>query len=413
MTRRILIGAIALVAAVLVAHYPRGLRAQSLSLPTYTSGQAALGKQTYDGACAACHGGNLDDGEFAPPLKGVDFRLRWGGKPVEALFNEVTRTMPPGSPGSLGDDAYAQLLAYLIQENGVIAGNRQLPSDPALLRSVMLPSAAGGPGGGLTIGVAIPPPPSRANPLDRLTPVTDAMLSSPSDGDWLTWRRAFDAQGFSPLAQITRANVADLRLAWSWALPNGPNEVTPLVHDGVMFVHAYGDKVQALDAATGDLLWQYSRRLPRGQNPTVKRGIALYGGRLYVPTSDTHIVALNARTGDVVWDQAVADYKAGYGMTGGPLVANGKVMIGTTGRAPGGNFIVALDAETGKEAWRFSTIARPGRAGRSHLERAADRETEWRVGVGAGQLRSRAQSGVLRTRADLRHRPAPQSCGRR
>ena len=189
------------------------------------------------------------------------------------------------------------------------------------------------------------------------------MLSNPPDGEWLTWRRAFDAQGFSPLAQITRANVADLRLAWSWALPNGANEVTPLVHDGVMFVHAYGDKVQALDAATGDLLWQYSRRLPRGHNPTVKRGIALYGGRLYVPTSDTHMVALNAKTGDVVWDQAVADYKAGYGMTGGPLVANGKVMIGTTGRAPGGNFIVALDAETGKEAWRFSTIARPGEAG--------------------------------------------------
>jgi alcohol dehydrogenase (cytochrome c) len=130
-----------------------------------------------------------------------------------------------------------------------------------------------------------------------------------------------------------------------------------------MFVHAFGDKVQALDAATGDLLWQYSRRLARGQNPTVKRGIALYGGRLYVPTSDTHIVALNARTGEVVWDQAVADPKAGYGMTGGPLVANGKVMIGTTGRAPGGNFIVALDAETGKEAWRFSTIARPGESG--------------------------------------------------
>ena len=64
----------------------------------------------------------------------------------------------------------------------------------------------------------------------------------------------------------TGQNVADLRLAWSWALPNGPNEVTPLVHDGVMFVHGYGDKVQALDAATGDLLWQYSRRLPRDRD---------------------------------------------------------------------------------------------------------------------------------------------------
>jgi len=363
MTRRILVAAIALLAVMVWPLFPRGLRAQSLSPPSYTAGQAALGKPAYDQACASCHGVNLDDGEFAPPLKGGDFRLRWGGKSVDALFDQLTRTMPPGSPGSLGDAAYTQVLAYLIQENGVIATDRPLPSDSAALRTMMLPSAAGGPGGGLTIGVAIPPSPSRSNPLDRLTPVTDAMLSDPSDGEWLTWRRAFNAQGFSPLTQITRANARDLRLAWSWSLPNGANEVTPLVHDGVMFVHAFGDKVQALDAATGDLLWQYSRRLARGQNPTVKRGIALYGGRLYVPTSDTHIVALNARTGEVVWDQAVADPKAGYGMTGGPLVANGKVMIGTTGRAPGGNFIVALDAETGKEAWRFSTIARPGESG--------------------------------------------------
>ena len=96
-----------------------------------------------------------------------------------------------------------------------------------------------------------------------MTRVTDAMLSSPPEGDWLTWRRAFDAQGFSPLTQIKKSNVASLRLAWSWALPNGANEVTPLVHDGVMFVHGFGDKVQALDAATGDLLWQYARRLPK------------------------------------------------------------------------------------------------------------------------------------------------------
>jgi alcohol dehydrogenase (cytochrome c) len=189
------------------------------------------------------------------------------------------------------------------------------------------------------------------------------MLSAPADGEWLTWRRSFDAQGFSPLTQVTRDNVNDLRLAWSWALPNGPNEVTPLVHDGVMFVHAYGDKVQALDAATGDLLWQYSHRLGPGGPPSVKRAISIYGTRLYIPTSDAHIVALDAKTGKVVWDEAIADAKAGYGLTGGPLVANGKVMVGTTGRAPGGNFIVALDAETGKRAWRINTIAQPGENG--------------------------------------------------
>jgi glucose dehydrogenase len=86
---------------------------------------------------------------------------------------------------------------------------------------------------------------------------------------------------WAPLKAITRDNVRHLRSAWSWSLPNGPNEATPLVHDGVLFVHSYGDKVQALDAATGDLLWQYSRQLPRDQQPSVKRAIAIYGDRLY------------------------------------------------------------------------------------------------------------------------------------
>jgi alcohol dehydrogenase (cytochrome c) len=336
--------------------------AQSVATPSFTDAQATQGKTVYDRSCQSCHGANLDDGEFGPPLKGVEFRLRWGAKPIDGLFAEMMR-MPPAAPGSLGEEAYTQVLAFLARENGVLPGTRALSGEPAALRAVALPAAIGGPSGGLTTGVPIPPAPARANPLDRLTPVTDAMLSAPADGEWLTWRRSFDSQGFSPLTQVTRENVGELRLAWSWALPNGPNEVTPLVHDGVMFVHAYGDKVQALDAATGDLLWQYSHRLPRGQAPSVKRAIALYGTRLYVPTSDTHIVALDAKTGTVVWDEPIADAKAGYGLTGGPLVANGKVMVGTTGRAPGGNFIVALDAETGKRAWRMNTIAQPGTDG--------------------------------------------------
>jgi alcohol dehydrogenase (cytochrome c) len=347
------------VAVFLVSH---SLSAQSVATPSFTDAQATQGKTVYDRNCLSCHGPNLDDGEFGPPLKGVEFRLRWGAKPIDGVFAEMTR-MPPAAPNSLGEDTYVQLLAFLARENGVLPGTRALSGEPAALRAVALPAAVGGPSGGLTLGVPIPPPPTRANPLDRLTPVTDAMLSAPADGEWLTWRRSFDAQGFSPLTQVTRDNVVDLRLVWSWALPNGPNEVTPLVHDGVMFVHAYGDKVQALDAATGDLLWQYSHRLPRERAPTVKRAIAIYGTRLYVPTSDAHIVALDAKTGTVVWNEPIADAKAGYGLTGGPLVANGKVMVGTTGRAPGGNFIVALDAETGRRAWRINTIAQPGENG--------------------------------------------------
>jgi alcohol dehydrogenase (cytochrome c) len=219
------------------------------------------------------------------------------------------------------------------------------------------------PGGPLTPGVELPPWPGSANPLDTSRPVTDALLANPSPNDWLTWRRSHDDLGFSPLANIARDNVDELQLAWSLALPPGPNAATPLVHDGVIYVHSYGDHVQALDAATGDELWHYARQLPETARPTVKRNIALYGDKVYFGTSDVHVVALDAKTGTVVWDTPIAQPGSGFGLTGGPLVARGKVMQGVNGQAPGGAYIVGLDAETGAETWRFYTIARPGEPG--------------------------------------------------
>jgi alcohol dehydrogenase (cytochrome c) len=338
------------------------LGAQQLVAPSYTAAQRVAGEATYTQACASCHGANLDDGEFGPPLKGVEFRSAWFGRPADALFLKI-EAMPPAAPGTLGAERHAELLAYLMSQNQLADSDRPVPSDPAQLRAVLLPGFTGGPSGGLSGGVSIPPPPERPNPLDRYTPVTDALLQNPPNGEWLTWRRGFDGQGFSPLRDITKQNVGDLRVVWSWSLPNGPNEGTPLVHDGVLFVHAYGDKVQALDAATGDLLWQYSRRLPMGVNPGVKRAIAIYGDKVYTGTSDVHVVALDAKTGRVVWDTAIADRKAGYGLSGGVTVAKGKVIASTTGRAAGGNFIVALDATTGEEAWRFNTIPKEDEPG--------------------------------------------------
>ena len=220
-----------------------------------------------------------------------------------------------------------------------------------------------GPSGGLSPGVSLPPSPVRANPLDKITTVTDAKLAAPPVDDWLTWRRTYDDLGFSPLKQVTRANVANLRLAWSWSLPNGPAETAPLVHDGVIFVQGFGDRVQAINAATGDLLWQYSRALGPDTPPSVKRAMSLYGDMLYLPTSDVHVVALNVKTGKVMWDHQVGDPKTTMRMTGGTLAAKGVVMVGTGGRAPGGNYIVGLDAQTGQERWRFNTIAHPGEPG--------------------------------------------------
>jgi alcohol dehydrogenase (cytochrome c) len=219
------------------------------------------------------------------------------------------------------------------------------------------------PGGPLTPGTVLPPWPEAANPLDTARPVTDALLANPSPNDWLSWRRTHDGLGFSPLDGIDKDNVDELQLAWSLALPPGPNAATPLVHDGVIYVHSYGDHLQALDAATGDELWHYARQLPDTARPTVKRNIALYGDKVYFGTSDVHVVALNATTGAVVWDMPITQPGSGFGLSGGPLVARGKVMQGVNGQVAGGAYIVGLDAETGEEAWRFYAIARPGEPG--------------------------------------------------
>ncbi|HTI67037.1 MAG TPA: PQQ-binding-like beta-propeller repeat protein [Caulobacteraceae bacterium] len=204
--------------------------------------------------------------------------------------------------------------------------------------------------------------------LARITPVSDAMLADPPAGDWLVWRRAYDGTGYSPLDQIDRRNVAGLVSTWNWSLPVSPNEITPLAHDGVLFV-ASANRVQAIDGETGDLLWQYTRPLPpalAGGAQAIAKNIAIYEDRLIVTTADRHIVALEARSGKLLWDHEVLPAGVvGPRMTGGPLVAKGVVMMGMSNcnAYKGGCFVVGLDARTGTEKWKFYTIARPDEPG--------------------------------------------------
>jgi len=333
--------------------------------PTFTAAQATAGSKLYEQQCAGCHGSNLDNGEFGPPISGEEFLTRWGNRRVDEVFDFIQGMMPPAAPGSLTAEQVTNLAAFILQKNSVAISDQPLPSDPAALSKMIMPTPTNGFLGGLSNGVTLPPPPHPTpNPLDRITPVTDAMLRNPPDSEWLTWRRTQQVDGYSPLSQINKNNVDRLRVAWAWALPNGPNEATPLVHDGVMFVYGHGDVVQALDAATGDLLWQYSRRLPKNIAPSYKKSIAIYGRNVFVATSDVHLVALDVRTGDVKWDRPlVPSGIPGFRQSGGPVVAKGKVFIGTSGAAPGGNYIVAFEAESGKELWRFNTIPKPGEPG--------------------------------------------------
>ncbi|MGH8206178.1 MAG: PQQ-binding-like beta-propeller repeat protein, partial [Steroidobacteraceae bacterium] len=286
----------------------------------------------------------------------------WGGRSLSELFDFLKGSMPPGHAGSLGDDAYGQLIAFLLAQNGAAAGQTALVADSRALAGQHFPGAQAvpvGPGGKLAADATLPPWPAAPNPLDTYVPVSETMLQNPAPGEWLTWRRDYADTGFSPLTQVTRDNVKSLRVAWSLSLPPGNNEATPLEHDGVLFVHGPSDLVLALNAATGAQLWSYHRALPKNAFGANVRDMALYGDKLYFGTSDGHVVALYATTGRVAWDQPILDGPQ-WRVSGGPLVAQGRVMEGVAGNGPGGDYIVGLDAQTGQRIWTFHDIAQPG-----------------------------------------------------
>ena len=180
-------------------------------------------------------------------------------------------------------------------------------------------------------------------PLDRLTPVTDEMLRNPPPGDWLHWRRTYDGWAYSPLKQINRDTVKNLKVAWTWSMASpsdAVNEFTPVVHDGVMFLWNFGDTIQALDAKTGTLLWEYVHRLPKDY-PNLpgfyrtKRNLEIGGNKLIVPTIDMHVIALDIKTGKKVWDVVTDDYKSERTYNSGPLIVKDKVLVGAGNCSPG------------------------------------------------------------------------------
>ena len=199
-----------------------------------------------------------------------------------------------------------------------------------------------------------------------ITPVTDAALNNPDPDDWLSWRRTLDGWGYSPLDQIDTSNVEDLRLVWSWGLEAGVSQTTPIVRNGVMFIANPGNIVHALDARTGELLWEYRYELDEQRRAAAQmRSLAIYQDLILLNTVDAHTVAIDARTGEERWNTPVGT-APGYTFTSGPIVANGTIVTGLAGC---GRFreetcyVVGLDGRTGRELWRTSTVALPGEPG--------------------------------------------------
>ncbi len=356
------------------------LAAQQRPAGPYTQNQAAAGRAVYEINCVSCHAADLS-GREGPPLAGANFMAQWGDRTAGELIQYMQSTMPP-SGGALPADSYLNLAAFILDANSAQAGAQALAAGSSVtIRSVASGQRAaylqtgGGPAVQATQNVAkqgkAPEEPrglTVEGEVKGYVPVTDAMLRNPDPGDWLMIRRDYRASSFSPLNQITAQNVNELRLVWSWAMQDGAalgNDPAPIVHNGVLYVNNNGGVLQALDAKTGDLIWENRY----GTNPgwPAMRGITIYGNNVYLTTNAAHLMAFDARNGKVVWDTVIGDQpKNQHSTTSGPLAVNGRLIQGLSGCQKFGAekcFISAYDAKTGKELWRFYTIALEGEPG--------------------------------------------------
>ena len=371
-TGRFLSGAAALIAF-------GGAYAFAQGQGVYTEAQATAGHSAYAASCAGCHRDNLAGGGDAPALGGSGFMAIFGARSTKDLYNFIAQSMPAGAPGSLSEEQYTDITAYLLSANGAKAGGTPLTKNTdvkvsAVATGKIVAEAIAAPTLGKMAAMEARAARSAAPPPQGLTvkgtvknyiDVTDDMLKNPADGEWLMYRRNYQGWSYSPLKQITPDNVKTLTLKWAWNMnEGGASQVTPIVHAGVMFLSNTSNTVQALDARSGELIWE--NRI----GPVSKiayggtRSLAGYHDKVYVATTDAKIHALDARTGKIVWEQVLGN--PNNSNTGGVMVMRGKVLTGLTGcdnYSRNNCYISAFDDDTGKRDWKFFTTALEGQPG--------------------------------------------------
>jgi alcohol dehydrogenase (cytochrome c) len=336
----------------------------AFSTPVFADSEGA---RIYAEHCATCHSSSLRGSAHGAALVGKPFIDKWASAPFATLVAYTQAQMPPGQAHTLSLTEHAAVNRYLVAQNATALQDSMLLASSQTFE-VETPEGAGPvefAAAASVMDLARNAGTFRNQTVPNYRPITDSDLRSPPDGDWLHWRRTADGHGHSPLSTITKENVHRLTLSWSVAMYDGSNQVTPLVRDGIMYLTHANNKIQALDASNGTLIWEYQYQFPPEAKllggPT--RNIALYGDALFLSTYDAAIVAIDARTGQQKWRTQKADYRNAYTHSAGPIIADGVVVSGINGCelfTPEGCFITGHDPLTGAELWRTSTLAEPG-----------------------------------------------------
>lgn len=323
------------------------------------SAQADAGATAFAGNCAACHGANLEGTTLGPLLSGNSFLQRWRTQTPALLLSNIQSNMPPGGNEGISDEDYLNIVAHILNVNGVDGAITALTAstDFTIEENISRIANQRRQEPEAPQGVTI------AGTVENFVPVTDAMLENPDPGDWPMHRRDYYAHSYSPLDQINTENVGGMTLEWVWNMHDGDSEPAPLVYDGIVYMINPGNVIQALDGATGELIWENWSGPANRQD---MRNIAIYNDKIIQATTDARLVALDARTGEQVWETVIADASKGFANSSGPIIADGKVIQGLTGcgrYTEDDCYISAHDANTGELVWRFNTIAKAGEPG--------------------------------------------------
>jgi alcohol dehydrogenase (cytochrome c) len=306
------------------------------------------GEHIFRERCAVCHG-NKATGGMAPALN--HSVLRHGDSDV-AIYKVVRDGIPKTgmAPVAMSIQAKWQLVSYL--------------------RALQFASSGRFAASSTTIGIDV---------------TTEQIRTAGNVQDqWLTYSGTLDGRRYTPLNEITPANVSRLRLRWiqQFGTSGSKIESTPLVVGGFIFTTVPPSDVVALDVRSGDIKWEYKGNVPDNlpiDTTASNRGLAVLGNVLFLEKLDCFLVAIDATNGNVIWQTKVCNPSDDYTMTGAPLVANGSVVVGVSGAEYGiRGFVAAYDAQTGQQQWKFNTIPGSGEFGHDSWKNDA-----WQSGGGS------------------------------
>jgi alcohol dehydrogenase (cytochrome c) len=333
----------------------------------FNPAQLSQGRWEYAQKCAVCHGAQLQGGG-APALKGRIFNVQWNGKSLKEFYNYVHTNMPLGQGGELSSQEYADIVSYVLAQNGLPAGDEKFtpmsPMDRVLVLAAPAAADSAAPSaapGEVKIGELYG---KLAQPTTNRPTQAELDASDTATTNWLMYNKGYRGERFSRLKQINAGNAAKLRPVCMFQLGElGTFSTGPVVYDGILYATTHLG-TYAIDATTCKKLWSHQHVAQGPEMNATNKGVAIAGGRVIRGTQDGFLYALDAKTGAPLWVRQAADWSIGEGVGAAPIVWNDIVYVGKAGGDWGiRGRMMAFNVSDGSPAWSFNLIPRGNEAG--------------------------------------------------